>query len=212
MKVDRCACAAARVELALRKQQHQTLVAEAEEKKIEALREETERHQAAREEAEEEAEVAAYEAEAQQHIADGEVRCMAHILLSDTCTCPKCEREREEQAKREAEEEAELEAWEEAERKRFDDACYDQDREVVVMLKPTFDDSYTRDSHTFEGYFEAGDKGTTFWMPDEEGYFRVMNKYGDVGYIHKDDLYLVTEDESNEEDADSEEESSDDPT
>ena len=76
------------------------------------------------------------------------------------------------------------------------------------MLKPTFD------SYTHEGYFEAGDKGTTFWMPDEEGYFRVFNTDGDVGYIHKDDLYLVTEneDESNEEDSDSEEESSDDPT
>ena len=204
--VDRKACAAARVELALRKQQQQILVAEAEEEEIEALREETERSLAAREEAEEEAEVAAYEAEAQQHIADGEVRCMAHIFLSDTCTCPKCEREREEQAKREAEEEAEREAEEEAERERSNDECYDQDREVVVMLKPTFD------SYTFEGYFEAGDKGTTFWMPDEEGYFRVENTDGDVGYIHKDDLYLVTEDESNEEDSDSEEESSDDPT
>lgn len=204
--VDRCACAAARVELALRKQQQQILVAEGEEKKIEALREETERSLAAREEAEEEAEVATYEAEAQQHIADGEVECMAHIFLSGTCPCPKCEREREEEAKREAEEEAELEAEEEAERKRFDDACYDQDREVVVMIKPTFD------SYGYEGSFEAGDKGTTFWMPDEEGYFRVENPMGDVGHIHKDDLYLVTEDESNEEDSDSEEESSDDPT
>ena len=217
--VDRKACAAARVELALRKQQHQILVAEAEEEKIEALREETERSLAAREEAEEEAEVAAHEAEAQQHIADGEVECMAHIFLSGTCPCPKCEREREEEAKREAEEEAEREAEEEAERARFNDESYDQDREVVVMLKPTFDSySYQRPGAPHraralhEGYFEAGDKGTTFWMPDEEGYFRVKNMDGDVGYIHKDDLCLVTEneDESNEDDDNDDDDNDDD--
>jgi len=205
VRVDRCACAAARADLALRKQHKQTLVAEAKEKKIELLKEEVERCQADREEAEEEAEVAAYEAEAQQHIADGEVECMAHIFLSGTCPCPKCEREREEEAKREAEEEAEREAEEEAERARSDDECYDQDREVVVMLKLTSDfDSYD--------YFEAGDKGTTFWMPDEEGYFRVKNMDGDVGYIHKDDLCLVTEneDESNEDDDDDDDDNDDD--
>ena len=49
-------------------------------------------------------------------------------------------------------------------------------------------------------------------MPDEEGFFRVENVDGDLIYVHKDDLLLVTEneDESNEDDSDSEEESSDD--